>query len=222
LELNYFQLKKMMIILLPVCIFASIYASGQPGKSGKSTMQSIPGKIECEWYDQGGEGIAYHDADSINNGSGKLNPVNGNPLNEFRLKEGVDISYTKTHNIDNNPYNKVNPDSNQLYVGWTEPGEWINYTIQVKETGKYRVCLMYTANGDGSISLDVDGKSTTDPLIINSTNDPADSIAWRQWHHWNKQDSLTTIELKKGTHTLTLRIVAHGNMNFNYLEFTKQ
>lgn len=43
----------------------------------KAGAQSIPGKLQCEYYDLGGEGIAYHDADSINSGSGRLNPADG-------------------------------------------------------------------------------------------------------------------------------------------------
>jgi len=105
-------------------------------------MQEIPGKIECESYDRGGEGIAFHDTDSINSGSGNLNPANGNFLNEFRMNEGVDISYTKDRNIDNTIYNIVSPAMNQLYVGWTKPDEWINYTVDVKQTGSYSVGLI--------------------------------------------------------------------------------
>ncbi len=37
----------------------------------------------------GGEGAAYHDADSKNNGSGALDPADGSYLNEFRMAEGV-------------------------------------------------------------------------------------------------------------------------------------
>src|ERR1039458_2104485 len=67
--------------------------------------QNIPGRVQCASYDLGGEGIAYHDTDAVNHGSGELNPANGTYLNEFRMKEGVDISYTKFHDqIDNNPY----------------------------------------------------------------------------------------------------------------------
>jgi hypothetical protein len=29
--------------------------------------------VQCALYDLGGEGIAYHDTDALNNGSGKLN-----------------------------------------------------------------------------------------------------------------------------------------------------
>lgn len=53
-------------------------------------------------------------------------------MNQFRMDEGVDISYTKFHDqIDNSPYDLVQPPENQLYVGWTEPGEWFNVTVQV-------------------------------------------------------------------------------------------
>ena len=94
--------------------------------------QKIPGVVYCAYYDLGGEGIAYHDNTATNLGSGVLNPANGDYLNEFRMKEGVDISYVKLHdNIDNNPYNLVPPPDKLLYVGWTEPGEWFNLTVEV-------------------------------------------------------------------------------------------
>jgi hypothetical protein len=100
--------------------------------------QKIPGRVECAYYDLGGEGVAYHDADSENKGSGGLNPADGTYLNQFRMDEGVDISYTKFHDqIDNSAYNVVQPPENQLYVGWTEPGEWFNITVRVAYAGLY-------------------------------------------------------------------------------------
>jgi len=177
--------------------------------------------MEAEFYDKGGEGYAYHDSDTINNGSGKLNPANGEFLNEFRMKEGVDISYTKGNNIDNNPHNKVDPEPGRLYVGWTVPGEWINYSIEVTETATYNVSLMYTSNGNGSISFDLDGKPIGTVLSIPTTHDDRDTTAWRQWHHWNKLEKLSEMPLEKGLHRLTLHIVGNGNMNFDYFGFTK-
>jgi hypothetical protein len=191
------------------------------GKAWKESPQQIPGKIECEWYDQGGEAIAYHDKDPINNGSGKLNPANGNFMNEFRMTEGVDISYTKFREpaIDNSPFNMVEPLKDQFYVGWTEPGEWINYTVKVHKTGIYSIGLMFTASGDGSISLEMDGMSLTGELKIPSTRNEKEPVAWRQWHHWNRIDSLTTVKLIKGIHLLTLKTVTNGNMNYDFINF---
>ena len=211
--------------IIPTCLVDFIlscspaYKTMNAGRPWQNKTQTVPGRMECEFYNEGGEGVAYHDSDSINNGSGKLNPANGTYLNEFRMKEGVDISYTKPYGIDDNPYNRVPRDMGQLYVGCTKPGEWINYTIRVKQTAPYKIGLMYTANGDGAISFDLDGKAITGPLKVSSTHDDHDTVARRQWHHWNKADSLTSIVLKKGVHILTLHVVANGNMNFDYLEF---
>ncbi len=180
----------------------------------------VPGKVECSYYDRGGEGVAYHDADAKNNGSGGLNPADGTYLNQFRMDEGVDISYTKFHDqIDNSPYDLVKPPENQLYVGWTEPGEWFNITVQVAHAGVYRADLLYTSNRGGTISMDVNGKDVTGPLAITSTFNASDAIAWRQWHHWNILPGVVRVRLPAGKSVLTVHILTGGNMNLAYFDF---
>ena len=99
--------------------------------SHQSGAQTIPGKVECAYYDRGGEGVAYHDTDAMNSGSGGLNPADGTYLNQFRMDEGVDISYhakVTTTQIDNSPYNLVQPPENQLYVGVRpRPGRMVQH-----------------------------------------------------------------------------------------------
>jgi hypothetical protein len=217
--------KLINLSILCLCLYSfSLKASAQENYSGKpwhDSIQVIPGKVECEKFDVGGEGIAYHDVDSVNNGSGKLNPNDGTYLNTFRIREGVDISYTKIGGTDDNPYNLVKPEMKQLYVGWTEPGEWIKYSVVVMKTGYYEGILMYTANADGKIAIDVDGKPWMEPVLIKSTFSKIEPVAWRQWHHWNKQIIFTRLKLSKGKHILTLRTVEKGNMNYDFIEFLK-
>jgi hypothetical protein len=182
--------------------------------------QKIPGRVDCAYYDLGGEGIAYHDTDAKNNGSGALNPADGTYLNQFRMDEGVDTSYTKFHDvIDNNPYDVVQPPENLLYVGWTEPGEWFKITVDVARAGLYSADLLYTSNRGGTISVDVNGKTGTGPLTIQSTFNAADPIAWRQWHHWNVAPGLVKLRLPKGRSVLTVHILSGGNMNLAYFDF---
>ena len=184
--------------------------------------QMIPGRAMCAYYDLGGEGVAYHDSDTANKGSGTLNPADGTYLNEFRMHEGVDISYTKYRNdIDDNPYEVVHPPKDLLYVGWTDPGEWFNLTVNVKEVGLYAVGLLYTSKNGGAISLDLDGKSVGGLIKIDSTYNAQDPIAWRQWHHWNYEKDLARLTLPKGVHVLTVHIILEGNMNLAYLDFSK-
>jgi hypothetical protein len=154
-----------------------------------------------------------------------LNPADGTYLNEFRSREGVDTSYTKFPTatgkdaIDNSPYNLVAPSKDQLYVGWTVPGEWFNITVEVAKTGEYTGELLYTSNRGGSISLDVNGTDATGPRAIPATYNAADPIAWRQWHHWNLLRNAVTLNLPAGRSVLTVHILTNGNMNLMYFDF---
>jgi hypothetical protein len=183
--------------------------------------QKVPGKLQCEYYDNGGEGVAFHDSDSINSGSGGLNKADGSYLHEFRIDEAVDISYTKFQNppIDNNAYNFVDPEKDQLYVGWTDPGEWTKYTIDVGIEGAYKLDLMFTANQVGTISFSVNDMDVTGPISIPSTFVAEDTVGFRQWHHWNYIEDIAQIQLKEGIQTFTIHTVEIGSMNYDFIHF---
>ncbi len=207
---------------------AATRAAAYAGKPFADTVhrhapQTVPGTVVCAYYDVGGEGVAYHDSDSQNHGSGELNSLDGSYLHDFRVHEGVDISYTKLRGtpvlIDDSPYNKVAPPENLLYVGWTVPGEWFRVTVEAERAGIYNVGLLYTSNRGGSISVDVDGRDATGPVQIPTTFDAAEPVAWRQWHHWNRVPDLFQVPLNKGRNVLTVHIVEQGNMNLALFDF---
>ena len=87
----------------------------------------IPGLVEAENYDVGGNGNAYYDSDDTNEGDAK-----------YRTDEGVDIVKGGTGNA----------------VGYTTSSEWLEYTIDVKKTSKYDV-VASASNGSGDISMDL-------------------------------------------------------------------
>lgn len=86
----------------------------------------IPGRIEAENFDTGGEGVAYSDIDQGNNGS-----------SSYRDGENVDIQ-------------PIEGSSNgEINVGWTIDGEWLEYTVNVSEAGTYVVDVRMAAQNDG-------------------------------------------------------------------------
>ena len=197
--------------------------------------QVIPGRLQNEYYDTmeisaeqraagAEEGVTYHDTDNKNDGSGRLNGT-GSYVNEFRMRESADISYTKLGHlpdaIDDSPYNIVKPDSLALYLGWIAPGEWVRYTVNVREAGFYTLRVMFTSKFGGHISIDSDGADVTGPLEIPATFDARDPIEWRQAHHWNRVDRLGHFRLKQGVQVLTLHFLDKPVMNFDYMEFVK-
>jgi hypothetical protein len=104
----------------------------------------FPGIIEAENFDNGGEGLAYHDSEAANLGG------------EYRLDDGVDI--------------KANAHDGGHAVGFMSAGEWLEYTVNVQEAGDYRI----SANADTietdrpSFTLSIDG-SPVASVIVPST-----------------------------------------------------
>lgn len=102
---------------------------GQPG-SGLPWPFSNPGtlRIEAENFNQGGEGVGYHDSDGINDGGGT------------RADEGVDLFVT--------------PDTGGgIHVGNVVAEEWLDYTVQVPATGTYHLRLRAANTGASPKSM---------------------------------------------------------------------
>ena len=174
--------------------------------------QVIPGRLECAFYDLGGEGVAYHDTDPINVLSGVLNQEKNhqrpaaNPYYwNFRKDEGVDISYTKDFADFSHP-NLFSPDVNQLYIGATNDGEWCNYTVNVKKPGKYKIIALY-GFGTNVIKFSINNVPASECKL------PVDTGSY---HNWNKAE-VGSIEFKEaGPQLLTFFI---SRNNFAYFDF---
>ncbi|MEP7144798.1 MAG: carbohydrate-binding protein [Ferruginibacter sp.] len=189
---------------------------GKPFKDEEYTKgaQVIPGRVELAYYDLGGEAVAYHDADSINKGSGELNrlPSHQRPgvppyLVHFRENEGVDISFTKDFADFNHP-NKVDPRVNQLYIGWQEDGEWTNYTVDIKVPGRYKIITVY-ANQDNKSSLWLNNKKAVDLILPENTG---------SMHQWT-QATVGEISFPvAGLNLVTLKY--NKGSNLAYLDFS--
>ncbi|MBL9135342.1 MAG: hypothetical protein JNK85_05720 [Verrucomicrobiales bacterium] len=174
---------------------------------------NIPGIVQCALYDQGGEGISYHDTDALNNGSGKLNLEPGHQRSHaapyiwhFRRDEGVDLSFVKDW-ADLNHTNRVSPHINQFYIGWTENGEWCNYTVNVLHAGTYRIRCLY-AFQTNVVRFDLNGVPAAECRL---------PVATASYHHWDLADIGTIRFPTTGRQLLTFHYTK-GN-NFAYFEF---
>jgi hypothetical protein len=100
--------------------------------------------IQAEDFDAGGEGVAYHDTDTSNDGGA------------YRPNEGVDIQPTGS--------------GNGFDVGWVQAGEWLKYTVNVQQAGNYNVGFtVATALAGGTFHLEADGADITGPIRVNNT-----------------------------------------------------
>jgi len=194
----------------------------------KTGPQGIPGTIQLALYDLGGEGVAFHDTDAVNQGA-QLNhtsfthkepdgsrvllnhcrPGVSEYICYFREDEGVDISYSKDF-ADFSHKNLFDPPKNQLYVGWEMYGEWTNYTVRVKKAGTYKITALY-GGAASTIKFDVDDQPASVCKLPVDTTSP---------HKWNKAEIGEITFAKRGLHLLTLHYGENNlHNNLAYLEF---
>src|SRR5437870_3036546 len=116
------RLRVIFRVGLSCCVFHIAVQASQSPFGG--TPWSIPGTIETENFDEGGEGVSYHDTTATNEGGAYRN-------------SGVDI------------YGSSNA-SGGYYVKLLQ-GEWLEFTVNVQETALYDVfarVLLDSAGGE--------------------------------------------------------------------------
>jgi endoglucanase len=109
------------------------------------TAWLIPGTIQAENFDIGGEGLAYHDSDATNNGT------------QYRLSDGVDIEATT--------------DAGGGYdIGWTFAGEWMQYMVNVTEAGTYTLQARVASILSGqTFYITMDGVNISGTMTVPNT-----------------------------------------------------
>ena len=108
------------------------------------TAFNIPGVIQAENFNDGGEGVGYHD----------MTP--GNAGGQYRQTD-VDIQATA--------------DSGGGYsLGYVQPGEWLAYTVSVFAAAQYNLDARVSSLGaGGTFHVEVDGVDVTGPIAIPDT-----------------------------------------------------
>jgi len=115
------------------------------------TPIALPGTIQAENYDGGGEGIAYHDTTSGNSGS------------VYRT-DGVDLQDA----VDAGGGFKIKS---------AVAGEWLKYTVNVTAAGTYTLTTRVASSGaGGTFHIEVNGVDRTGPI---SVPDTASWQTWR-------------------------------------------
>ncbi|MBL9135603.1 MAG: carbohydrate-binding protein [Verrucomicrobiales bacterium] len=153
--------------------------NGQPWAIGSAAAT----RIEAENFDQGGEGAAYHDATPQNAG------------NVYRA-EAVDIG-------------AIEGAEGGHAVSWTTAGEWLEFTIQVEQSGQYRLRAR-TARGQSgtrTIRFLVDGADKTGNLVIPATGN---------WQSYATVES-GRFELAAGTQILRVDMTS-ADFNLDWFE----
>lgn len=157
----------------------------EPFAGGKPI--NIPGTLQAEYYDKGGEGAAYHDGEAENRGDAN-----------YRTNDGVDI---------------VNGNNGKV-IGYTNTGEWVEYTINVKETGTYKYVATVSSGTTGSgFSINIRNGNTVTKLADVKVPQTGNN----DWGTYKTVEG--TVELEAGEQILRLTITG-SNCNIDKIQFS--
>jgi hypothetical protein len=108
------------------------------------TPLALPGTIQAEDFDNGGQHVAYYDNSAGNQGG------------SYRAGD-VDIAPAE--------------DTGGGYtLGWVGAGEWLNYTVNVAAAGTYDIEVrVASAGAGGTFHIEVNGVDRTGPLSVPNT-----------------------------------------------------
>jgi hypothetical protein len=122
----------------------SVASAAAEGPYG-GTAAAVPGTVQAENYDTGGQGVAYN-----------VTSVNGSG-NSYR-SDGVDLEATT--------------DTGGGYdLGWTSAGQWFKYTVNVATAGTYTVGLRLAAPSAVTDALHI--ASSSGANLSGNVNAPA-------------------------------------------------
>jgi M6 family metalloprotease-like protein len=149
----------------------------------------LPGTIEAENFDHGGAEIAYHDTSTGNSGGAYRNTA-------------VDLQIARDTG---GGYN----------IGWVAAGEWLNYTVNVAQTGPYTIELRVASSGTGgTFHVEANGADKTGALEVPNTG------GWQTW----RTVQHSSVMLVAGTQVVRLVADAVGGTgavgNVNWIRLT--
>lgn len=163
----------------------------QTAHNATQTPWAIPGKIQMEDFDdpgKGKDGASYYDTDSENHGD-----------SDYRKETGVDL------------YKKSN---DRIIVGYNAEGEWLEYTVNVKEAGDYTLFAAVAAAGStSSFKFSLDGKDITETIVV-----PAAKDGEENYDDYNKVSA--NVILPAGEHVLRFTVVGSW-LDIDYITFVK-
>ncbi|MEM9281946.1 MAG: carbohydrate-binding protein [Verrucomicrobiota bacterium] len=149
----------------------------------------LPGRIEAENFDIGGEGITYADTQSQNFGL---------------LYKGLDY---RAGGVDIEP--SLDSDGTPS-VGWIDPGEWLEYTVAAAPGTyeiQFRVASLLEDPGDFRLLLN---GTVLDTIDVAGTGD---------WYNWETLTLPTLVTFPtEAVHILRLESLGSGT-NLNWIEF---
>ena len=188
----------------------------------KAGPYTIPGRIDFVNYDLGGDPVAFHAGDHIDNKAGAGYRTDGSPatLSKTSVAE-KDVWYMASAALEGTTY--PTPTTTDFYIGAVQVNDYFNFTVNVQTAGTYMLSSTWSSGngppggegGDGAMGLDVYSNGTKLATWTSTFPDYQDKASF---HFWKPYPNFTMATLPAGLQVIKLESTSK-HLNLDYVQF---
>ncbi|HUI92798.1 MAG TPA: T9SS type A sorting domain-containing protein [Chitinivibrionales bacterium] len=240
------RLRLKVALAATVCVLSVSYLSAAipPGYTGtpfsfdtlKGHPQGIPGVVKGVFFDNGGEGVAYHDVSPGNTGGTMRLNASGQQIQadinvDMQSYSGNDwdvVGYGTNDHFDSS----VNAAVTTWHLSWIDQdnpavnppiiGDWLKFTVNVNTAGTYYIDFKQaTANAPPNLQTLTfyDGASVRVDSINNLPACITPQGCPEVWHAWTVNMHVDSVDLDTGLQVIQLNFHV-GSWNYDWMRFT--
>ncbi|HVY28826.1 MAG TPA: carbohydrate-binding protein [Polyangiaceae bacterium] len=191
--------------------------AGYQGTPFHGTATSLPGRVEFENFDEGGQDVAWRVDDHTGNFG-----VGGCAANDYRndlphpqlclTNQGTEVdTYTMGPMMGQKYPSDAMPQS--IYIGYTHAVDWVKLTVNVSKAGKYHLSSVWASEPGGADAIKF--QISFNDVLKADVKLPGTG----GYHNWVAAPDFATVDLEAGLQVLQFSAKSM-HLNYDYIQFS--
>jgi hypothetical protein len=191
--------------------------AGYKGTPFKGTPTSLPGRVDFENYDEGGQDVAWRVDDHTGNFG-----IGGCAANNYRAdlphpqlcltNNGNEVdTYTMGPLLGQKYPSDAMPQS--IYIGYTHGVDWVKLTVNVTKAGTYKLSSTWGSEPSGADAIQF--QISFNDVLKADVQLPGTG----GYHNWVAFPDFATVELEAGVQVLQFAAKSQ-HLNYDYVQFS--
>lgn len=191
--------------------------AGYTGTPFKGTPTSLPGRVDFENYDEGGQNVAWSVDDHTGNfgegGCAANNYRTALPHPQLCLtNNGNEVdTYTMGPLLGQKYPSDAKPQS--IYIGYTHGVDWVKVTVNVTQTGTYKLSSTWGSEPSGADAIKF--QISFNDVLKADVKLPGTG----GYHNWVAFPDFATVELEAGLQVLKFAAKSQ-HLNYDYVQLS--
>ncbi|HVJ17579.1 MAG TPA: hypothetical protein VM686_19280 [Polyangiaceae bacterium] len=192
--------------------------AGYAGTPFGGVPRPVPGRIDFEDFDEGGEGVGWDVDDHTGNfgeGGCAANDYRDDPTHPQLCKTNTNPGENDVYTVGALTGQKYpsNDMPQSIYIGYTHAVDWVKITVNVETAGTYKLSSSFASEPGGADGIKVQ-VSFNDVVKADAT-----LAGTGGYHNWADYPDFATVELEAGVQVMTFAPKSQ-HVNYDFLQLS--